>query len=153
MSSGELPPRVLLDVNILMALFIDQHSHQEVAGAWYERAVAEDRELLVPEEVCASFIRLCRNESVFTKLLPGQDLEFLGEFLGRPKVRVVLPSAARLRPALAFIERLRLGPKGIPDAFLAALAIELDVPLATFDKGFAKYEGLTLEPMLAEAIG
>lgn len=48
------------------------------------------------------------------------------------------------RPSFADVPDLTLRANDIPDAFLAATAIDLGARLATFDQGFRRFPGLTV---------
>ena len=91
----------------------------------------------------AGFLRVVTNPRIFTQPSSLDDaLRF---------VEVVLTAPAAVVPALS--ERLvgtlsevcrRAGATAdrVPDAYLAAIALDLDAELVTADRGFARFAGL-----------
>jgi hypothetical protein len=91
----------------------------------------------------AGFLRVVTNPRVFAQPTSIEDaLVFVEAVLDAPASVVPSPSA---RQSGIFFEVCRkVGAKGnvVPDAWLAATAIDLDATLVTADRGFARFPGL-----------
>lgn len=136
---------LLLDSNFLVALLIAGHADHFIAKDRLFLALIDDAEVLLPEEVCATFIRLAGNPKIFPELGQGPALELLQGFLRSQVPAIIYPTQERLMRAIDFLDRIVYKPNDVPDAFLAALAIENDATLVTFDRGFARFAGLKTE--------
>ena len=56
----------------------------------------------------------------------------------------VAPGASAWRHFVGLVTALELRGNDVPDAWLAAQAIELDAHFVTFDRGFRRFPGLHL---------
>jgi toxin-antitoxin system PIN domain toxin len=93
--------------------------------------------------VLAGFLRVVTNPRVFAYPSSLDDaLTFADAVLAAPAA-VVPALSERLAGMLAEVCR-RAGATAdrIPDAFLAAIALDLDAELVTADRGFARFQGL-----------
>ncbi len=113
---------------------------------WYEAAGTGGETFLLPEEVCASFVRITSLRSAFPAVGSGGEAVRLVEAFGaRRGVRIVRPSPDRLSTALRLVREMDLRTNDVPDAFPAAFALELDATLVTFDRGFARFASVKTE--------
>lgn len=75
---------------------------------------------------------------------PAEALEILAALRARPAF--LEPEEARSWPTFAALcGRTEATANGIPDAYLAALALADGAALVTADRGLARYPGLVLE--------
>lgn len=71
----------------------------------------------------------------------------VGEWLDRPAAYIPVPGDRHRRALDEIVSRVRPTGNLVPDADLAALAIEHGMALATTDTGFARFPGLrTVDP-------
>lgn len=134
---------ILLDVNVLITAFrVDVHRHAEVIG-WLREALESGEIIGVPDTAITSFLRLVTNHRVFVEPSPtATAVEFVEALLSRPLASVVT-AGPRHWPALrALVLGLSLRANDLPDAHLAALALENGGVLATLDRGLARFPGL-----------
>ncbi len=144
--SGILPRTILLDVNVLLAAIVEVHAHHEVATDRLFRADLAGERVLVPEEACASFLRIVSNPTLFPSVGGTQAASSrFRAWRDAGAIEVALPGGARLDRVLALVGALALNPRDVPDAFLAAFAMERDATLVTFDRGFGRFSGLKVE--------
>ena len=129
------------DVNVLVAAARSDHPHHDTAAAWLEpalRACATGATFRLPAFVAASFLRIVIHPKVFVKPMPmAAAIAFVDALLAVPGVEMPLvgaewPHLRRLCHAAA--------PKSndIPDIWLAAVVLDLNEHLVTFDKGLRK---------------
>jgi toxin-antitoxin system PIN domain toxin len=134
---------IVLDVNVVLAAHRDAHPHHLVARGWLEEVLASGESFGVPSSVWASFLRLATNRKVFsppTSLADG--FAFVRQVQAQQGYVAVEPGT---RHRVIF-ERIctESGALGdlLPDAYLAAIAIENGAELASFDRDFARIPGL-----------
>lgn len=134
-----LSPRfALLDVNVWLALYSDQHIHHESANRWY-RSLDPPPQLAFCRQTQLGLFRLLSTETVMkgevhTQAQCWQILEGWVEN-GQAEVLDEAPGTARLlkdRTSGQFD-----GPKGWMDAYLAAFAEAANLTLVTFDRALA----------------
>lgn len=141
---------ILPDVNVLVYAAREDSPDAARYRSWLQAALAGPEPVAVVSPVVAGFIRLVTNPRIFgaPSTLDGA-LGFVDALLAAP---------ATVQPALS--ERLGglLGEvcrtagataDRVPDAYLAAIALDLDAELVTTDRGFARYSGLRWRHPLA----
>ena len=131
------------DVNVLIyAHNADDPRHVEYLD-WLEAAVNGDRPFGLPSLVCSGFLRIVTHPKVLTRPLATEDaLDILERLRAAP---AVIPMEPGRRHWLIFAELCRkVAARGntVPDAYLAALAIEHDAEWNSADRGFARFPGL-----------
>jgi toxin-antitoxin system PIN domain toxin len=129
---------MLPDVNVLIAAFRKDHPQHRVAADWLKQTLASaaDGQLLLPIGVISSFFRLVTNVKVFPTPTPaGKAVDFVDWLLEDPKVELAA-AGAEWADMRNMVLKKQLVANQIPDAQLAAMAINRSEPLVTFDKGF-----------------
>jgi len=133
----------LLDVNVLVyAHRIDLPDHQSYRS-WLEGVLGDDAAFAVCDIVLSGFMRVVTHPRVFAEPTPLQTaLQFVADLRSRSNCVVVSPGERHW----VIFQRLCLeaGVRGnlVPDAFLAALAIEGGHEWITTDRDFARFPGL-----------
>ena len=134
---------ILLDVNVVLAAHRDDHPHHGAVRPWLDDLLAADRPFTVPDTVGASFLRVATNRRVFETPTPREEaFAFCWAVRAQPGHVALDPGEAHL----AIFERLcrQYDVVGdlVPDAYLAALALELWCRLASLDRDFARFSEL-----------
>ncbi len=142
---------LLLDVNILVYAFRPEQSERaQLTRAWLDAAMAAGRSLAVTNEILAAMIRITTDARIFDRPAPPRDaVEFGQRLLDAPMCRAVAPSSRHWPIFRELVEDLRLVGNDVPDAYLAALAIDLGGHLVTTDRGFRRFPSLRLVDPLA----
>ncbi|ADI14515.1 type II toxin-antitoxin system VapC family toxin [Truepera radiovictrix] len=134
---------ILLDINPLVYAFRpDAPQHPAYVG-WLEKLVNQDAAFGLADIVCSGFIRVVTHPRVFSPPSPLDDaLEYLEDIRAQPNCVILAPGERHWRIFLQLCHAV--GAKGnvVPDAYLAALAIESGSELATADRGVARFPGL-----------
>lgn len=136
----------LPDVNVLVGAVNEASAEHECARAWVETAFNAPAGVGLTWVALLGFIRISTRRGILAHPLKVQDaLATVRDWLAAPRARVVHPTE-RHGPIL---ERLLMdvGTAGnlTSDAHLAALAIEHGATLASFDRDFARFDGLDFE--------
>lgn len=134
---------VLADVNVLVAAYRDDSSHHLPCRAWLERVLGADEAFGVSTLVLSGFLRIVTHPRVFA--VPS-SLEHASRFV---RTIVEQPHCVLVSPGSrhwGIFSRLCADAKArgnlIPDAYLAALAIESGCDWITLDRDFARIDGL-----------
>lgn len=99
----------------------------------------------VADLVLSGFVRIVTHPRVFTKPTPvEQAFAFCRSVRGRPNAVVIAPGARHWTIFSALCESVGARGNLIPDAYLAALAIESGSTWATADRDYSRFPGLTL---------
>ncbi len=134
---------LLPDVNVLVyAHRRDAPDHADYL-AWLERLISGDEAYGLADLVLSGFVRVVTHARVLSPAsLLDDALAFAVTLRERPNC---VPVTAGPRHWDLFLSLCRrAGAKGnlVPDAYLAALAIESGSEWITTDRGFARYPGL-----------
>lgn len=141
---------LLLDVNVCVhGVRPDTAQNGAQIRAWLEDALNGQERVGVSDVVLASLIRLVTNpRMVSDPLTPADALVAANALRGAPASIWVSPTSRHwdIFAKLVSVHRLRVND--IPDAWLAALALDHGATLVTLDSGFARFDGLrTLNPV------
>jgi hypothetical protein len=133
----------LVDVNVLVHAFRADAPEHAAHRAWVESLVGSDEAYAVSDHVLAGFLRVVTHPRVFHPPTPiGPALEFARAFRERANAALVAPGARHW----GIFERLcvEAGARGnlVPDAWLAALAIESGCEFVTADRDYARFTDL-----------
>jgi toxin-antitoxin system PIN domain toxin len=139
-----------VDVNVLVHAFRPSAPRHEHVGPWLDAAVRGAEQLAVLPHVGSAFIRIVTNRRVFREPTPPEEaVEFVDALLSAPRVLLAEPGPGHWRRFTELLRDLRLTGDDVPDAFLAAAAVDLGATLVTSDRGFRRFPGLrTREPVL-----
>lgn len=133
---------LLPDVNVLLAGFRSDHVHHRPARELLESARSSRRPLALSDVALAAVIRLSTNGRVFAQPDTADAvLEYVETLLDGP-AHLLHASATHWRRFTDLCRELHLRGNIVPDAYLAALALEHGAELVTFDRGFGRFPRL-----------
>ena len=134
---------ILCDVNVLLYAFRrDTHRHREYRN-WLMERLAGPENVGVSDLVLSGLVRVATHPRIFTKPSTLEEaLAFVEAVRSSP---VSVPVSPGRRHWDVFRDLcVQSGVKGnlVPDAYLAALAIEAGCEWITTDRDFARFPGL-----------
>lgn len=130
----------LLDVNVVVAAHRDDHPHHEVVRQWFDDVVADDEPFTVPVVVWASFLRLVTNRRVFKLPTPlAEAFAFIDRTCAQPTYVSSGPGPRHMSLLRRQCEDADAQGDLVPDAVLAAIAVEHACTVATLDRDFARF--------------
>jgi uncharacterized protein len=141
---------LLPDVNVLLAGFRSDHVHHKLARRFLEEARSRGATIGLADVALSSVVRLATNSRVFVR--PDRvdaALAFL-DILLEPPAQLVLAGPTHWTRFAELCRHLQLRANLVPDAYLAAIALEQGAQLITFDRGFGRYPGLRWRCLLDE---
>ena len=133
----------LTDINIFIYAFrVESERHSDYLK-WLETHIAQSESFGYSDLVLSSFVRIVTNSRIFNKPTRLKDaLDFTDAIRGQPNAFRISPEAGHWD----IFRRLCLdsGATGglVPDAYLAALAIESGCEWITADGDFSRFPGL-----------
>jgi len=138
----------LLDVNVLVYAHRADSPHHDTCRRFLDDAVAGPALFGAPSLSLSGFIRVSTHPRVFETPTPLDDaLSFVAALTERPNFVTVEPGP---RQWTIFTDLLRTAhARGnlVPDAYLAAMAIETGSEWVTTDGDYARFTGLrTVDP-------
>lgn len=134
---------ILPDVNVLVyAHREDMTEHAGYAG-WLTEVAGGDEAFALSSASAAGFVRIVTNPRIFRQpTTTSVAVSFIDALMKSPSCRWVEPGDRWWITFANLCERAGARGNLIPDAQLAAVAIEHGYRLATADSGFARFPGL-----------
>lgn len=136
---------ILPDVNVLVFSFRREAVGHERYAGWLTGVVAGREELALTDTTATGFLRIVTNPRIFRDPAPiSLALEFLDVLRRGGRTRWLRASDATWHAfaALAATDG-QLRGNLVPDAWLAALATSHGARVATADRGFARFPGVS----------
>ncbi|MEP6649776.1 MAG: TA system VapC family ribonuclease toxin [Lapillicoccus sp.] len=143
---------LILDVNVLVVAHRpDAHPRGEDVRTWLTSRLTAVERVGVDTHVLSAVTRVVTNHRIFEDpSSPKAALLFCNVVLDAPSVVAVSPSPRHWSLFEEYVHDLRLTGNDIPDAYLAALAVDHEATLVTLDRGFRRFPGLRhLNPLTA----
>jgi toxin-antitoxin system PIN domain toxin len=141
---------VLVDVNVLVHAFREDAPRHAELRAWLEKLVESDSAFAVADLVLSGFLRVVTHPRVFAPPTPMEGaLEFVEALRSQPNCIVVSPGERHWSIFTRLCDEADARGNLVPDAYLAALAIETGSELITTDRDFARFPGLDWRPPAA----
>ena len=134
---------ILPDVNVLVYAHRGDAPGHERYAAWLEQTVLGDPSFGLSDLVLSGFLRVVTHPRVFAPPSPIEDaLAFVDGLRARPNCVVLAPGPRHWSIFASLCGRAGARGNLVPDAYLAALAIESGSEWITTDRGFARFPGL-----------
>jgi toxin-antitoxin system PIN domain toxin len=138
---------ILADVNVWLATVVEPHpDHDRAVGWWREDVLPARTKVFFCRITQMGFLRLLSNEAVMgpARRTPTQAWHDYDQLLSQPPVSFLAEPESLDQRFRARTEGQQASASLWTDAYLAAFAQESGVALATFDRGFRRFEGLNL---------
>ena len=133
---------LLPDVNVLLAGFRPDHAHHRLARRFLEEARSGTAVIGVSDVAVASVARLATNPRVFVRPDPVDAVLDYVDVLLEPPAQLLQVGSNHWGRFADLCRHLQLRANLVPDAYLAALALEQSAELITFDRGFGRFPRL-----------
>ncbi len=134
---------ILIDVNVLVYAHRAERPEHPEMRVWLENTINGDQAYGLADLVLSGFLRVVTHPRVFTSPTPlPAALSFAREVRERPNRVDVRPGRRHWEIFSSLCRSTVAKGNRVPDAFLAALAIESGSEWITTDRGFARFPGL-----------
>jgi hypothetical protein len=141
---------MIVDANLLLYATDSTSPHHERASSWLTAAMNGTSQVGLPWQTIGAFVRITTHPRVAANPLTGEQAWGLVQSWLKAPVAWIPPATART--AQAYAELLADGDitgNLVPDAQLAALALEYGVPVYSADSDFARFRRITwINPLM-----
>jgi toxin-antitoxin system PIN domain toxin len=134
---------ILMDTNVLVYGFWREAERHEEYRAWLLTTVNSPEPYAVSDLALTGMFRVVTNQRIFKKpASTGEALAFAELIREQPQAMVVAPGARFWSIFTELCDQTGICGNLVPDAYLAALAIENACEFVTADRDFARFPGL-----------
>jgi hypothetical protein len=141
---------ILVDANLLVYAHVGPFKEHEKAYAWLDPLLNGTAPLGIPWPSVLAFVRIVSNPRIFEQPETISDAwKQAEEWLTCPPVWVPAPTERHQEILGPLLRNQTVRSNLVPDAHLAALAIEHGLVLCSTDGDFARFSGLKWENPIA----
>lgn len=134
---------ILTDVNILVYAFREDTPRHKTYRDWLEEQFNAESAFGVSPLVLSSFLRVVTNRRAMKTPTPLEiALRFCEQLITAPQAVTIRPGPRHWEIFTRLCRETNATANHVPDAYLAALAIEHGCEWITADRGFGRYPGL-----------
>jgi uncharacterized protein len=142
---------ILVDANLLLYAKIADLPQHGKAAPWIEARLRDTRRVGLPWPSLLGFLRISTNARVFGKPLTiEQAWAQVSEWLQLDSVWIPQPTENHARVLGGLLAETGAAANLVPDAHLAALAIEHGLEVCSTDADFARFPGVRWHNPLAK---
>jgi toxin-antitoxin system PIN domain toxin len=134
---------ILMDVNVLVYAHREDIKDHLLYHGWLESVVNSESAFGYSELVLSGFLRVVTHSKVFEQ--PSSlaiAIAFTEQIRTAPQAVCVAPGKNHWKLFMQCVEAISAQGNDVPDAYLAALALEWDCDWVTTDKVFRRFKGL-----------
>ena len=133
---------IIPDVNLLVYAHNDQSLNHHAAMRWWEGLLNGAERIGLPWAVSTGFVRVITNPSVMVPLSALEAVDYVRHWLQHPHITPINPGPDYLDYFRRNLAVAGIGGNLVPDAHIAALAMENQAELHSNDSDFARFPGL-----------
>ena len=137
---------MLIDANLLLYAVHEGAEQHEPAVEWLTERLNGPRRVGIPWQSLGAFLRIVTHPRAFERpLAPSVAWSRVTDWLSAPVAWIPQPGVEHARILVRLITAYDIRGNLIPDAFLAALAVEHGLTIYSTDTDFARFEELRWE--------
>lgn len=134
---------VLPDVNVLVYAHREDSAHHAGCRAWLEATLNGDESYGMSELVLSSFVRVATHPKVFSRPSTlAEAFAFAAQLRDQPNCVPIAPGPRHWDIFRSLCTGASARGNLVPDAYLAAMAIESGCEWITTDRDFSRFKGL-----------
>lgn len=134
---------LLLDVNVVLAIHRGDHPDHRPVRGWFETMLTGEERFAVPVVVWGSFLRLATSPRIFEVPTPRPEaFAFIEATCGQPLHLSVDPGPRHLTLLRRLCDEADASGDLVPDAVIAAVAVEHGCQVVTLDRDFARFSSV-----------
>lgn len=142
----------LVDANLILWAHHRQFPLHDASRGWWRRVLSEQALVGIPWASILAFVRISTHPRALERPLGiGAAWEIVETWLDRPNVWIPVPTDRHRSILGPLLGAGKASGNHVPDAHLAALAIEWGLELQSADRDFARYPGLRWKDPMATA--
>lgn len=141
---------MLIDANLLLFAVDSESPFHAAAREWLTEQLNGSRRVGLPWESLSAFLRISTHPRAAARpLAPEEAWEIVAGWLDAGPAWIPLPTERHADVLGALLEKYRIGGNLVPDARLAALAVEHGLTVCSADTDFARFTEVRWENPLA----
>lgn len=141
---------ILLDTNLLVYAFIESFPQHSSTKKWLEQQLSSMDRVALPWAALLGFIRVCSNKKIFANPASIQACwAQVSTWLDHTTTWIPLPKETHQDLMGELLGQIGNKAGMVPDAHLAALAIDHELTLCSADRGFRRFQELQWHNPLA----
>jgi toxin-antitoxin system PIN domain toxin len=134
---------ILMNVNVLVYAHREDVKDHQAYRDWLESVVNSESVYGYSERVLSGFLRVVTHSKVFEQPSSiGVALAFAEQIRTAPQAVCRAPGKNHWKLFVRCMKAISAQGNDVPDAYLAALALEWDCDWVTTDRGFRRFKGL-----------
>ena len=134
---------ILVDTNILIHAEDKLSSLQDEARQWWDTQLSGEFPVCLSWSIISAFIRICTNRRIFHKPLTlDQAINRVQSWMDQPCVRLINPTDSHWQIFRTLLLEGQAYANLVPDAHVAALAIEHGCTLFSTDSDYSRFPKL-----------
>ena len=141
---------ILVDANLLVYARVEDFAQHKAARSWLDERLNGVPAVGLPWPSLLAFVRLVSNPRIFDRPMPSDDAwRQVEEWLECPPVWTPEPTEHHNEVLSTLMPAVGNRPNLVPDAHLAAIAIQYGLTLCSTDADFGRFQGLKWENPLS----
>jgi len=134
---------VLPDVNVLIYAFRSESPHYPICRAWLAQTIAAESPFGLSTLALSALVRITTNTRTFPGASSLEDaFGYCQDLMDQPNAQLVEPGSRHWGIFQRLCTEGNITGPDVTDAWFAALAIEHGCEWITFDRDFARFNGL-----------
>jgi len=136
----------LVDANVLLYAVNENAPHHREARGWLDRSLSGTETIAFAWIVLLAFLRLSTRADLFRRPLEFDEAaDVVGHWLSAPPAVISHPTPRHLALVRGLVRTTGSAANLVNDAHLAALALEYDATVVSYDRDFARFAGVRHE--------
>ncbi|MBU3750477.1 MAG: type II toxin-antitoxin system VapC family toxin [Mycobacterium sp.] len=134
---------MIVDANLLLYAVDESSVHNRAASSWLEKTLGGDSRVGLPWQTIGAFLRIVTHPRVVENPLSGAEAwRYVADWLAVPVVWIPPATETTARVYARLCEQVEVTGNLVPDAQLAAVAVEHGTELVSADTDFMRFPGL-----------
>lgn len=133
----------LVDANVLLYAVNEADPKHEASRAWLDAALSSQEPVGFAWTVMLAFVRLSTKVGLFPRPLSAADaVAVVRAWIDQPPSVIVEPTGRHLDVVAGLLGEVGTGANLVTDAHLAALSLEHDGRVISYDNDFGRFRGV-----------
>lgn len=134
---------IVPDVNLLLYAYRREMPDHETAWQWWTDLLDGDEQVGIPWSVVIAFLRLMTNRHAMVLAITiDEAIQCVADWFRHSHVEPISPVDDHMSNIAALLRSVQTGGNIVPDAHIAALALEYNAEVHSNDSDFGRFSGV-----------